>query len=107
SVRPFRLPVCAMTTVPRDNRADQGGKAVAAAALGADEVAAVTESLAQRGDLHLQVCLGDNDAGPYSTQQFVLSDQRSIGLQQDEKKIKGSRTQLDLRPVHEQLPLAS
>lgn len=96
----------ALTSTPGDGRANRGSEPVAAAELGADKVAVFAESLAQCGDLNLQVLLRDNDARPHTAHKLVLGDQRSVGLQQDEKEIEGTRPQLYRTAIGDQLALA-
>jgi len=92
--------------MPGDGRANCNSKPVAAAELGADKVAVFAKSLAQRGNLNLQVLLRDNDAWPDTAHKLVFGDQRSVGLQQDQEEIEGTRSQLYRRTVGNQLPLA-
>jgi hypothetical protein len=56
--------------------------------------------------LNFQVCLGDHDARPRTTEQLVFGDHRSIGLQQDQQNFEGSCPQLYRHAVSDQLPLA-
>jgi hypothetical protein len=96
----------ALTGAPGDGRANCGSKPVTAADLGADQVAVITKHPAQRGDLNLQVCLRNNHARPNTAKDLVLVDQRSVGLQQDQKDVEGTRPQLDRCAVGKQLPAA-
>ena len=81
----------ALASTPGDGRADCGSEPVAAAELGTDKVAIFAESLAQCGNLNLQVLFRDDDARPHTPHKLVLGDQRSVGLQQDEEEIEGAR----------------
>jgi len=96
----------ALTSTPGDGRADWGSEPVAAAELGPDKVATFAKSFAQRGDLNLQVFFRDNDAWPHTAHKLVFGDQRSVGLQQDQEKIEGTRPQLYRHAVGDQFPLA-
>jgi hypothetical protein len=96
----------ALASTPGDGRADCGSEPVAAAELGADKVAVFAESLAQCGNLNLQVLFRDDDARPHTPHKLVLGDQRSVGLQQDEEEIEGARPQLYRHAIGDQLPLA-
>src|ERR1700736_3316044 len=96
----------ALTSTPGDGRANRASEPVAAAELGADKVAVLPKSLAQCGDLNLQVLLRDNDAWPHTAQELVFGDQRSVGLQQDQEEIERARPQLCRHAVSDQLPLA-
>jgi hypothetical protein len=98
--------LCGFTPTPRDDRANWGGEAVAAAKLGADKIAIFAKSLAQREDLSLEVFLGDNDAWPHPAEKLVFRDQRSVRLQQRQEKIEGARPQLYRDTAGNQLPLA-
>jgi hypothetical protein len=100
---PSRRP---LASTPGGGRANCGREPVAAAELGADEVAVFTKSLAQREDLSLQVLLRDNDAGPHTAHKLVLADQRSVGLQQHQEEIERARSQFYRHAVGDQLPLA-
>ena len=80
-----------LTCSPGDGRANCGSKPVAAAELGADKVAVFAKSLAQRGDLNLQILFGDDNSWPHTAHELVFGDQRSVGLQQDEEEIEGAR----------------
>jgi hypothetical protein len=91
---------------PGDSRANWGSEPVAAAELSADKVTVFAESLAQRGDLNLQIFLRDNDAWPHTAHELVFGDQRSVGLQQDQEEIEGARPQLYRNAVGDQLPPA-
>jgi hypothetical protein len=94
----------ALTSTPGDDRANCGSEAVAAARLGADKVAVLPKSLAQRGDLNLQVLLRDSDAWPHTAHELVFGDERSVGLQQDQEEIEGARPQFYRHAVGHQLP---
>src|SRR5260370_40387152 len=82
SVPPSRR---ALTSTPGDGRADWGSEPVAAAELGPDKLAVFAKSLAQRGDLNLQVFFRNNCAWPNTAHKLVFGDQRSVGLQQDQE----------------------
>src|SRR6266851_185746 len=84
----------ALASTPADDRANCGSEPVAAAELSADQVAVFAESLAQRGDLNLQVLLRHDDAWPHTAEELVFGDQRSVGLQQNQKNIECARSQL-------------
>jgi hypothetical protein len=104
-----------MRPVPRRRRAVRstlaearvnfGRETVAAAELGPDKVAVFAEGFAHRGDLNFQVLLRDSDARPDAAHELVFSNQRSVGLQQDQEEIEGARPQLYWDAVGEQLPL--
>src|SRR5712671_7526573 len=96
----------ALTSTPGDGRANCPSEPVAAAELSADKVSVFAKSLAQRGDLNLQILLRDNDAWPHTTQELVFGDQRSVSLQQDQEEIEGARSQLYRHAVGDQLALA-
>src|SRR6266446_9301193 len=103
--RPVHRSRRAPTSVPGDGRANRGGEPVAAAELGADKISIFAKSLAQRGNVNLQVLLGDKNAWPHAAQQLVLGNQRAVGLQQDQEEIEGARPQLYRHAVGDQLPL--
>jgi hypothetical protein len=84
-------------------RADRSREPVASAEIGADQVTVPAESLAQLGDLYLEVPFRHGDAGPNPVQELVFCHQRPIGLEQDQEKIEGARSQPDRRSVGEQL----
>src|SRR5271165_6253888 len=96
----------ALTTTPGDDRANSGSESVPAAELGADKVAVVAKSLAQREDLNLQVLLRNKNAWPHTAEKLVFGDQRSVSLQQDQEEIKGARPQLYRHAVGDQFPAA-
>ena len=81
-------------------------KPVTAAELGADKISIFAKSPAKRRDLNLQVLFRDNDPWPYSADERVFGDQRSVGLQQDQEEIEGARPQLYRAAVGDQLPPA-
>src|SRR5260370_9271395 len=103
SVPPSRR---ALTSTPGDGRADWGSEPVAAAELGPDKLAVFAKSLAQRGDLNLQVFFRNNDAWPNTAHKLVFVDHPSVALQQDQEKIEGTRPQIDRHAVGDQFPLA-
>jgi hypothetical protein len=69
-------------------RADRSREPVASAEIGADQVTVPAESLAQLGDLYLEVPFRHGDAGPNPVQELVFCHQRPIGLEQDQDKTK-------------------
>src|SRR5260221_5436898 len=77
--------VASLTSTPGDGRANGSSEPIAAAELSAYKVAVFAKSLAQCGDLNLQVLLRDNDAWPHTTYELVFGDQRSVSLQQDQE----------------------
>src|SRR5215831_20716935 len=96
----------APTSTPGAGRANWGSEPVAAADLSPDKVPVFAKSLAQRGDMNLQVLLRDNDARPHTAHKLVFGDQRSVGLQQNHEEIKRPRPQLYWHAVGDQLPPA-
>jgi len=83
-MRLMSLPRHALASASFD-RANCGGKPVAAAKLGADEVAILTESLAKRRNLHLQIILSDDNAGPDAAEEIAFDHQRAVGFEQRQK----------------------
>src|SRR3984893_2884369 len=61
-----------LTSTPGEGRANRGSEPVAAAELGQDKVAVFAKSLAQRGNLNLQVLLRDNDAWPHTANELFF-----------------------------------
>src|ERR1700680_3363263 len=102
--RPAPPPRWALASTPGGGRANCGREPVTAAELGADKVAVVAKSLAQREDLSLQVLLRDNDAAPDTAHKLVLGDQRSVGVEQYQEEIEGARPTLYRHPVGAPLP---
>jgi hypothetical protein len=94
----------ALASVPGPGRANCRGKPVAAAKFGAYEVAIVAESPAERRNLYLQIILSDDDAWPDATEKIAFGHQRAIGIQQRQKQIERSCSQLDGDAIGEQLP---
>ena len=47
-----------------------------------------------------------DDARPHPAHELLFSDERAVGLQQDQQKIEGARAELDWNAVGEQLPPA-
>jgi len=84
---------------------NRGSKPVPPAKFRADQIAVVAKSFAQLKDLNLQILVGDNDPWPHTAHKLVFGDQRSVGPQQDEEEIEGTRAQLYRHSVGEQLPL--
>lgn len=82
-----------------------GGKAIAAAEFGPDEVAVLAESLAQCRDLNLEISLGDKNARPNKGQEFVLCDKRPVGIDENHQEIEGASAEFDRYTIGEQLPL--
>ena len=72
---------------------DRSGKSVAAAEFRADKITALAEGLSKRGDLDLQILLGDSHAQPGPAQQLLLGDQCTIRFEQDEEQIESARAQ--------------
>ena len=68
-----------------------GRETVAAAELGPDKVAVFAKGFAHRGDLNFQVLIRHSDARPDAVHELVFSNQRSVGLQQDQEEIEGAR----------------
>jgi GTP-binding protein EngB required for normal cell division len=62
----------------------------------------LTEDLAQRAHLHLQVVLLDDHPRPDQVEQLALRDQAIAVLDQREEKIESARTQLDRLAVLQQ-----
>jgi hypothetical protein len=96
----------ALTSTRGESRTNRSGEAVAAAELGPDKIAVFAKSLAQLGDLNLQVLLRDNDTWPHPAHELVFGDQRSVSLQQNQEEIEGARPQLYRHSIGYQLPLA-
>jgi hypothetical protein len=78
---------------PLSTRADCGSESVAAAELGKDEIAVFAKGSPQRGNLHFQILLGDDNARPDANEKLLFGDQRSIGLQQGQQELEGARSQ--------------
>ena len=45
----------------------------------------LTESLAKRRNLHLQIILSDDDAGPDTAEEIAFGHQRAVGFEQRQK----------------------
>jgi hypothetical protein len=103
--RPLSSPR-ALTSTRGEGRTNRSSEAVAAAELGPDKFAVVAKSFAQRGDLDLEVLFRDNDAWPHAVHELFFGDERSVGLQQDQKEVEGARAELDRNTVSEQPPPA-
>jgi hypothetical protein len=104
----WRAPAsCRALTITRgESRTNCGGEPVAAAEFGPDKIALFAESLAQQGDLNLQVLLRDNDAWPHATHELFFGDERSVGLYQGQEEIEGARPQRYRHTVGHQSPPA-
>ena len=96
----------AATPAPWDGRANCASEPVAAAELSADQLAIFTKSLAQRADLDLQIPFRDDNPLPSTAHKLVFGDQRSVGLQQDQKEIESACSQLDRSAIGNQLALS-
>jgi len=95
-----------LTGAPSASSANCGSEPIAAANLGADQVAVFAKSIAQCADLDLQILFRDNDAWPHPPQKFVFAHQRPVGFQQSEEEIERSGAQLYRRTLGNQLALA-
>jgi hypothetical protein len=91
----------------RGDRAYGGCKAIPAAEFGPDKIAVLAESLAQLADLNLEISRVDKNARPNKGQEFVLSDKRPVGLDEDHQDIYGASAKFDRYTVGEQLPAPS
>ena len=83
-------------------RVDLAGELVAAPGYGAHQVAVAGERLAQRRDLHLQVVLFDDPAGPDAAHQLVLAQDRAARVDQRDEHVEGAPAQLERDAVCEQ-----
>jgi hypothetical protein len=80
---------------------------ITAAEFGPDEVAVLAESLAQRGDLNLEISRVDKNARPNKGHEFVLRDKRPVGVDEDHQDIYGASAKFDRYTIGEQLPAPS
>jgi hypothetical protein len=87
----------------RFGRLDGKGEAVPGAGHRDDGVGA--QELAQRGHLHLQVVLLDDEARPYRPQQLVLGHRAIALLDQHEERVERAAADLEPRVALEQLAL--
>lgn len=82
------------------------GQVEPVAAPGDGREGTLAENLAQRGDLHLQVVLLDDESRPHRGEEFVLRDEHARAVRERDQQIKRARTQGDGRTVCEQDALA-
>jgi hypothetical protein len=68
--------------------------------------AATADRAAQRRPLGWQIVLLDDLVRPDAVEEFLLADQRSFGLEQDQQQIEGACPQRDRHAVGEQLSSA-
>ena len=54
-------------------------------------------------NLKFEVFFGYHDARPHPAHELLFSDERAVGLQQDQQEIEGARAELDWNAVGEQL----
>jgi hypothetical protein len=90
----------------RSEPAHCAGESVAPAVLGMNKLAILAKSFAQGKDLELQIVGDDDDPRPNPALQFVLCDERSIGLDQHHQDIERTCSEFDRRAAGEQSPLA-
>ena len=82
------------------------GQIESVAAPGDGREGALAEDLAQRGDLHLQVVLLDDQSRPHGGEEFVLRNERAGTVGECDQQIERARTHRDGRTVREQDALA-
>jgi hypothetical protein len=83
-----------------------GGESVTPAVLGMNKLAILAKSFAQGKDLELQIVGDDDHTRPNPALQFVLCDERSIGLDQHHQDIERTCSEFDRHAAGEQPPLA-
>jgi hypothetical protein len=88
----------------RSDRANGGGETITAAEFGPDKIAVLPESLAQRGDLNLEISPLDKNARPNKGQELVFCDKRPIGVDENHQEIKGASAQFHRHAIGKQLP---
>jgi hypothetical protein len=81
--------------------AEQADESVTPAAFSADDIAVRAERFPQRGDLNLEVLFRHRDVRPNSAEELPLCDERAVGLQQNQKEIKGAGAELDGSAVNQ------
>ena len=62
------------------------------------------QQLAQRGNLHLQVVLLDDQSGPDQFEQLVLGDQAIAAFDQRQQEVECARAKRGRLPVDQELP---
>ena len=83
--------------------ADSGGKAIPSAEFGPDTVAVLAESLAQLGDLNLEISRVDKNARPNKGEELVLCDKRPVGVDENHQEIEGASAKFDRYAIGEQM----
>jgi hypothetical protein len=86
--------------------AQHADESVALAEFRADEIAVRAQCFAQCGDVNLQVLCRDKDARPHPSEKLLFCDERTVGLQQNQKEVEGASAELDRNTVGEQPPPA-
>jgi hypothetical protein len=81
-------------------RANGQREAITATRNGADRIG--TERLAQRGDLHLEVVLLDDQLGPHAVHQLGLRDGAVVVLHERDQGVERARTELQRLVAGEQ-----
>jgi hypothetical protein len=68
-----------------------------------DDVTVRAKGFAQCRDLKPDVLFRHEDARPHPAHELLVSDERAVGLQQDQQEIEGARAELNWNAVGEQL----
>jgi hypothetical protein len=87
-------------------RAKYANEPVAAPDFRTNEIAVRAQCFAQVRDLDLEVLVRHSDAQPRASEKFLFCDERTVGLQQDQKDVQGPRAELNGNTVGEQPPPA-
>jgi len=87
-------------------RAQYANEPVAAPEFRTDEIAVGAQCFAQGGDLNLEVLFRHNNVRPHPVEKLLFCDQPAVGLQQDQKEVKGPSAELDRNTLGEQPPPA-
>jgi len=63
------------------------------------------QQLAQRGDLHLQVVLFDDEPRPRGIEQLALRDEPAFAFREGEQHVERARADRDRRAADDEVPL--
>jgi hypothetical protein len=66
---------------------------------------AVTQRLAERGNLHAEGAFIDRDIGPDMLEQFLFADDPVRALDEDDKDFERTTPEMNRRPITLQLPM--